>query len=79
MGQRSFAVVANGDDGADGDVLGGWVQMNIEIEVSEGDGLALGVGGGGRVTSWPRLGRRGRLVVVVWPLSSVEREKMTVP
>ena len=81
VGERGFAVVAHGDEGADGDVLLGGAQMHVHIEVGEGDGLALGVGGDGRVDRFAagRGLRRGPAVVVVWPFSSVEREKMTLP
>ena len=76
--ERSCAVVADGEQGADGDLLIGGEKMDVDVEGGEGDGLALGVIGGGR--GWSsgcglRDGWAGW--VVVWPFSSVEREKMT--
>ena len=43
-----LAVVAHGDEGADGDVMLGGAEMHVHVEGGEGDGTALGVGGGGR-------------------------------
>ena len=49
VGEGGFAVVAHGDEGADGDLLLGGAQMHVHVEGGEGEGLALVVGGGGRV------------------------------
>ena len=48
VGERGFAVVAHGDERADGDLVFGGAEMHVHVEGGEGDGLALGVGGGGR-------------------------------
>ena len=40
-----LAVVAHGDERADGDVMLDGAQMHVEIEGGEGDGLAFGIGG----------------------------------
>ena len=78
--ERGFAVVADGEERADGDLLLGGAQMDVQIEGGEGDGLALGVFGGGAVAIWmPGWAAAGPVWVVVWPFSSVEREKMTWP
>ena len=53
-------------------------EMHIHIEGGEGEGLAFGVGGDGRGDGLAGgFGAAGPAVVVVWPFSSVEREKMT--
>ena len=40
-GERDLAVVADGDEGADGDLLLGGAEMNVQAVGSEADGLAL--------------------------------------
>ena len=58
-GERGLAVVADGEEGAHGDLLLGGVEVHVHVEGNEGDGLALGVrgdGGGG----YPGLGLRSR-------------------
>ena len=64
VGEGGFAVVAHGDEGADGDLLLGGAQMHVHVEGGEGEGLALVVGGGGRVdrltgSDWLRRGGAG--------------------
>src|SRR5580658_8057354 len=49
VGEGLAAVIADGEQGADGEVLVGGAEADVEIEVSEGDGLAFGVFGGGGV------------------------------
>ena len=46
FGQRGFAVVAHGDEGAHGDFMFRGAQMHVHVEFGEGQGLALGVAGG---------------------------------
>jgi hypothetical protein len=56
-GERGLAIVADGEEGAHGDLLLGGVEVHVHVEGNEGDGLALGVrgdGGGG----YPGLGLR---------------------
>ena len=48
VGEGGLAVVAHGEEGADGDLLRGGTQMHVHVEGGEGDGLALGVSGDGR-------------------------------
>jgi hypothetical protein len=61
-------------------VLVGGAEMDVHVEIGEGDGLALGVFGGGGVHHFWRGGAmRQAGWVVVWPFSSMEREKMTLP
>src|ERR1700733_9009683 len=43
VGERSYAVVANGDGCAHGNLMRGGVDMHVEIEVSERDSLAFSV------------------------------------
>ena len=40
--ERALAVVADGDEGADGNLLGRRVEPDVEVEAGEGDGLTLG-------------------------------------
>src|ERR1700722_1067674 len=42
-----MAVVAHGEQGADGDLSRGGAEMNVHIEGGEGEGFALFVGGNG--------------------------------
>ena len=65
-----LAVVAEGELGADGEVLLRRTEMHVEVEGGEGDGLAFGVlrwghldFGGGRCGG--RAGLRGRLTVLI--------------
>ena len=59
FGQRGFAVVAHGDEGAHGDFMFRGAQMHVHVEFGEGQGLALGVAGGWR---FDRLTAGGRLL-----------------
>jgi len=43
MRQRDLAVVANGEECANGDILFGCPEVDVEVKISECDGLALGV------------------------------------
>ena len=45
-GERGGAVVAHGEDGADGDSGGGGSEVDVEVVGGEGEGGALGVGDG---------------------------------
>ena len=54
MREGRGAAVADGEDGADGDVVIGGAEVNVEVESGVGDGLALGVSGGER-GAWLRL------------------------
>ncbi len=47
VGERGFAVVAHGEEGADGDPVVDGVEMNVHVESGEGDGVALGIRGDG--------------------------------
>ena len=47
VGKRCFAVVAQGEEGADRDVLIGGVQVHVHVEISKGYGVAIGVFRGG--------------------------------
>ena len=59
MRERGFAVVAHGDEGADGDLLLGGAQMHVHVEGGEGEGLALIVCCDGRVDGLTAGLRRG--------------------
>ena len=48
VGERGVAVVAHGEEGADGDLLRGGAEMHIHIEGGEGESFALVVSGNGR-------------------------------
>ena len=59
------AAVADGELRADGDVVIGGAEVNVEVERGVGDGLTLGVGGGERgawlrLCGGPALARAGR-------------------
>ncbi len=47
LGERGMAVVADGEQSADADLLRGGAEMHVHVECGEGDGLAFGVGGNG--------------------------------
>ena len=81
VGERGACRRCDGDEGADGDLVRGGVKMDVQVEGGEGDGLALGVFGGRvrRPVWWRADSAAGPAWVVVWPFSSVEREKMTLP
>ena len=60
MGKGRGAFIADGEDGADGDVVAGGAEVNVEVEGGVSDGEALGVGGGERCSGLGlRGGRRG--------------------
>ena len=59
VGEGLLAVVAEGEQGADGDVLFRRAEMDVKVEGGEGDGLALGVFGGGGFGQFLGSGRRG--------------------
>ncbi len=71
MSDGLVAVVAQGEEGADGEMLIEGTEMDVHVEVSEGDGLALGVFGGGGVGDFDggwgggRTGLGGGLAVLV--------------
>ncbi len=90
-GERGLAVVADGEQGANGDLLVGREKMDVEIEGGHGDGTSVGP-----TARYPlaRNSLRWQMFLPVvrrdcafgaglrwWSgrLSSVEREKMTVP
>ena len=69
--ERRLAVVADRDQGADGDLLGRRAQAHVHVEAGEGDGLAVGVLGRGRGGHLDRgrsgllAGVRGNLAILV--------------
>jgi len=50
VSERRFAVVADGDEGADRDVLIGSAQVHVHVKGDKGHSLAFGVIGGGALT-----------------------------
>ena len=44
--ERTGAIIADGEAGADGDGRLGWCEMDVEIVAGEGEGAALSVGDG---------------------------------
>jgi hypothetical protein len=55
VGQRGFAVVAEGEQGADGEMALGGAEMDVEVEIGAGGGGALGVFRGGLRGDFGRL------------------------
>ena len=77
--ERSLAVIAHRHEAANGDLVRGGVKPHIEIEAGKGDGAAVGVFKGRLVTILPAELTASSESGCVWPFSSSEREKMTLP
>jgi len=62
VSKRGAAVIAQGEESANGDLLRGRAEMNVQVEGGEGEGFAFGVGGdgGGDGLALQFSARRGR-------------------